>query len=407
VSERPNLPWSFKVVDHELINAFALPGGFIYVTRGILAHMNSEAELAAVLGHEAGHVTARHTAQQITRQQLGALGLIGAAIFSEGVRENADLAMLGMQLALLRYGREAEREADALGFRYMTRTGHHPDGLTRIMHTLDSTTPSSSELGIPSWLLSHPDPGDRVEANERRIAEAGDGLRGHELRVADFLGMLDGLVFGEDPRNGLVLDERFVHPTLRFELTFPAGWAVANGPQAVQGSSPGQDAILELTLAPEESPAAALQAFSGMEGVTVVDAGSGRLNGLDARTARFTVDTQGQQLAGRVVFVAHRGHVYRLLGYALREDWQRHSPGVDRAIGTFEPLPAGEYEDVRPHRMRIVTLDRAMTGDEFVRTYPSTVPAEDVLLANQVTPAETLPRGRLMKQIVGGRIPTH
>jgi predicted Zn-dependent protease len=266
--------------------------------------------------------------------------LIGAAIFSEGVRENADLAMLGMQLALLRYGREAEREADALGFRYMTRTGHHPDGLTRIMHTLDSTTPSSSELGIPSWLLSHPDPGDRAEANERRIAEAGDGLRGHELRVADFLGMLDGLVFGEDPRNDLVLDERFVHPTLRFELTFPAGWAVANGPQAVQGSSPGQDAILELTLAPEESPAAALQAFSGMEGVTVVDAGSGRLNGLDARTARFTVDTQGQQLAGRVVFVAHRGHVR--IGSVTAPGWTGRSARSSRSrpvsTRTFDPI---------------------------------------------------------------------
>ena len=407
-SERPNLPWSFKLVDHELINAFALPGGYIYITRGILSHMNSEAELAAVLGHEVGHVTARHTAQQLTRQQLGVIGLIGASVFSETVRENAGVALAGMQLLLLRYGRDAEREADALGFRYMTRTRHHPEGISRVMRTLASTSPSSSELGIPSWMLSHPDPGDRVAANDRRIAEAGSALDGFEIRAEPFLESLDGLVFGSDPRAGFFIAERFVQPTLRFEITYPRGWTVVNGPQAVEGISPEENAALQLTFATEESLEAAMNAFASIEGVQILESASTQTNGLDTRAATFAAATQdGQVLAGRVHFVSHGGDIYRLLAYAGEENWRRGAgEGPVHAMGTFEALPSSQFRDVAPHRIRIVRLERSMTTAEFLRAYPSSVPEEEVLLANQVEAGQTLERGRLMKQVTGGRVPT-
>ncbi len=407
-SERPDLPWSFKLVDHELINAFALPGGFIYITRGILSHMNSEAELVAVLGHEVGHVTARHTAQQVTRQQLGMIGLIGASVVSETVRENTGAAMAGMQLLLLRYGRDAEREADGLGFRYMTRTGHHPEGMSRVMRTLASTSPTSSELGIPSWLLSHPDPGDRVEANDRRIAQAAGTLANLEMGEEPLLDHLDGLVFGPDPRAGFQIDERFVHPTLRFEVTFPADWTVVNGPEAVHGISPEEDAALELTFAEEATADEALRAFASAEGMQILDSGSARVNGLDARLATFRIATgEGQTLAGRVQFMAHGGNVYRLLGYAPESVWGgRRGDSVVHAMGTFQALDASDFRDVRPHRINIVRLDRAMSAAEFLDRYPSGVPDEEVLLANQVEPSQRLEQGRLMKQIEGGRTPS-
>jgi predicted Zn-dependent protease len=406
-SERPNLPWSFKLVDHELINAFALPGGFIYITRGILSHMNSEAELVAVLGHEVGHVTARHTAQQVTRQQLGVIGLIGASVFSETVRENQGIALAGMQLLLLRYGRDAERESDALGFRYMTRTGHHPEGMSRVMRTLSATSPTSSELGVPSWLLSHPDPGDRVAANDRRINEAGSSLAGLEIREDALLQRLDGLVFGADPRAGFFLAERFVHPTLRFEMTYPRGWEVANGPEAVDGVSPERNAALQLTFASEGSLDAALDAFASIEGVEILEAAATRTNGLDTRAATFVAGTpNGEVLAGRVHFVSHGGDVYRLLAYAGEENWRRGAgEGAVRSMETFEALSGSQFRNVTPHRIQIVRLERAMTGAEFLRAYPSSVDDEEVLLANQVEPNESLARGRLMKQITGGHIP--
>lgn len=405
-SERPHLPWSFKVVDHELINAFALPGGFIYITRGILSHMNSEAELVAVLGHEVGHVTARHTARQITRQQVGLIGLIGGSIFSETIRDNAGTALQGMQLLFLKHGRDAEREADALGFRYMTRTGHHPEGMSDVMRTLDSAGQSASDAGIPGWLSTHPDPGDRVEANERRIESAPDGdLAGLVVRRDEFLRNLDGMTFGEDPRQGFFLGTRFVQPTLRFELDFPSGWELGNSPQTVRGIGPDRDVALELSFASGDTPAEAMNQFTNQEGVQVSDARRTAVNGLEAATALFRVTpASGSPLAGRVLYVALGGHVYQLLAYTEASKWSRYSRVTETALNSFRRMDPGAFTDVRPHRIQIVRLDRAMTGEEFVRAYPSTVPAEDVFRANQIQGSTRLAQGRLMKRITGGRI---
>ena len=273
VSERPDLPWSFKLLDDDLINAFALPGGFIYVTRGILGYMNSEAELVGVLGHEVGHVTARHTANRITRQQLGTIGVVAGAVFSETVRDNAGAALQGLQLLMLRYSRQDESQSDALGYRYMTRVNYHPDGISDVMAMLQSTSPSAEEMGIPTWMLSHPDPGNRIEANQERLArdrESGVTFEGYEMGRDRLLDRLDGMVFGKDPNQGYFIETRFLHPVLEFELTFPGGWAAQNGAQAVQAISPERDAILSLAFSQETSAQAAMAAFMGQDGVTRV-----------------------------------------------------------------------------------------------------------------------------------------
>jgi predicted Zn-dependent protease len=228
-----------------------------------------------------------------------------------------------------------------------------------------------------------------------------------EIREAALLEHLDGLVFGPDPRAGFFMAERFVHPTLRFEITYPRGWTVVNGPEAVDGISPDETAALQVTFASEASLDAAMGAFASIEGVEIIESGSMRTNGLDTRAATFVAGTpDGQMLAGRVHFVSHGGDIYRLLAYAGEESWRRGAgEGAVNAMETFEALSSGEFRNVAPDRIRIVRLERAMTGAQFLAAYPSTVTDEEVLLANQVEADQQLERGRLMKQIAGGHIP--
>jgi len=411
VSERPNLPWSFKLVDHELINAFALPGGFIYITRGILANMNSEAELMGVLGHEVGHVTARHSAQQMTQQQLGMIGFIGGAILSETVRNNADAVMQGLQLLSLKYGRDDEQQSDELGYRYMLRTQHDPSGITNVMKMLASTSPSAEEMGVPGWMLSHPNPGDRVRANERRIARAEQDFSDFTLGRDEFLQRLDGLVYGEDPRQGYFLEQRFIHPGMSLELTFPTGWATQNSPQSVQGGAPDNSAVMQLSVAQAASPQAALSSFLQQQGMVVNQTDSQRLNGLNTSWADFSVNPeqgqQGQAIRGYVLYAAQNGLVLQVIGYTSAERWATHGPTLVNAITSFQPVTQRRYKEVSPHRLQIVRLPETMTGSQFLSRYPSSVYGEDVLLANQIALDDRLERGRLMKRIVGGQVPAN
>ena len=183
---------------------------------------------------------------------MGTIGVVAGAVFSETVRNNAGAAMGALQLLMLRCSRDDESQSDRLGYRYMTRVNYDPQGISDVMSMLQSTSPTAEEMGIPTWMLSHPDPGNRVAANEARLAEdaaQGRDYSGFTMGRDRFLDMLDGMVFGEDPRQGYFIESRFLHPGLSFELTFPGEWATENGAQAVQGISPERDAAISLSFA--------------------------------------------------------------------------------------------------------------------------------------------------------------
>jgi predicted Zn-dependent protease len=201
-SERPQLPWTFGVVDDPTPNAFAAPGGFIFLTRGMMAVMDSEAELVTVLGHEIGHVTARHQVTAMSRAQVAQLGLGLGSIFVPQLESLGQVAGAGMQLLFLRYGRDAERQADELGFRYTLEQGYDASRMASVFATLGRLGEESQRSAVPSWLQTHPLPADRVAAAEERFAALQPPPANLRVAREAYLQRLDGLVYGVNPRNG-------------------------------------------------------------------------------------------------------------------------------------------------------------------------------------------------------------
>jgi len=257
-AERPNRPWTFLLADDAAVNAFAAPGGFIYITRGILAHLDSEAQLVMVMGHEVGHVTARHLAQQISQQQLATLGLgIGMVAVPE-LQRYGGLGQTGLGLLFLKFGRDDERQADSLGLRYSERLGYDAKEGARAFRMLDQMSEQSCGR-VSGWLSTHPDPGDRYRSLTAQIGKAGGS--GDLVQRESYLKRLDGLVFGDDPREGFFRDRTFYHPQMAFRFELPPGFEGRNTKQAVTATSSGNDAAIELTLAKESMVDAAARAF--------------------------------------------------------------------------------------------------------------------------------------------------
>jgi predicted Zn-dependent protease len=409
-SERPHLPWTFRVVDDPIVNAFALPGGFIYITRGIMAHMTSESQLAGVVGHEIGHVTAKHSVEQMSRAQLAQVGLVTGMVLAPSLQDYFGAASAGMGLLFLKFGRDDERQSDELGLRYLMRSGYDPRPMPGVFQTLDRVSEASGAGRIPEWLSTHPDPGNRAENLHEQIAALGAEVQGRPTGAEDYLGRLDGMVYGPNPREGFFRNNLFLHPDLRFQLVFPSGWLTQNQKSAVVGVSSEKDAIIQLSLASDAaSPDDAAQTFFAQEGMRSSGARRTQVNGLRAAEGEFQATTQQGELEGVAVFLAYDGNVYQLLAYGTAQAWGNNESVVRRSLYSFDQLTDREALQAQPNRLEIVTLDRPMTFDRFVEQYPSVVPVEELLLINQIDqPNHLIQAGRQLKRVVavgqrGGR----
>ncbi|HXF96588.1 MAG TPA: M48 family metalloprotease, partial [Gemmatimonadales bacterium] len=400
-SERPSLPWTFRVVDDPVVNAFALPGGYIYVTRGILAHFNSEAELAAVLGHEIGHVTARHSVSQISRQQLAQLGLAVGTIVSPELERYAGLASAALGVLFLKYSRDDERQADELGLRYLRRGNYDAREMADVFTMLERVSAAAGGGRVPEWLSTHPDPGNRRARIQQLVAALPPESIGTIVNRDPYLRRLQGLVFGENPRQGFFRGSEFLHPDLRFRLRFPEGWLTQNQRQAVLAASRQQDALIQLTIAPEPTADAAARAFFSRQGVSSGLPSRASINGLPAASGAFTAQTEDGRLAGYAAFVEYGGAVYRLLAYAPETRWPAYEAIALRAIRSFDRLTDRAVLEAEPWRLELVTVERAATLPDLVRRRPSPAPVATLALINQMDTAATLPAGTRLKWIVG------
>lgn len=398
-SERPELPWSFAVVDDPIVNAFALPGGPIFISRGILAHMNSEAQLVSVLGHEIAHVTAKHSVAQLSKQQLlGGLLTVGMIVRPE-LQQFGGIASQGLGLLFLKYGRDDETEADDLGYKYMTAANYDPREMAEMFRILQRVSGGEGSRGTPEWLSTHPDPGNRVARTEERIAAAQGQGNATKVERETFLRRIDGLVFGEDPRNGYFQQAAFIHPTLKFRFSFPNGWRTMNAADQVVGASSQGDAQISLTFAGNNAPQQLLQQFLSQQGVQRGAVSTSAVNGLPAAVGQFAAQTENGVLAGYVAFLQVDGTTYRLLAITPQQLMQQYDATFRSVVGSFQRLTDPALMNVTPRRVRIVQTPRAMTLTQFNQQYPSQIPIEQLALINARDAGETIPAGTLVKRV--------
>jgi predicted Zn-dependent protease len=402
-SERPNLPWEFHLLDDAAVNAFAYPGGFIFVTRGLMTHLNSEAELAEVIGHEIGHVTAKHSVAQMSQAQAAQFGLLAGSILSQRVAQMSDVLGTGASLLFLKFGRDDELQADALGFKYSLAQGYDVREAPKVFMTLGRLSGDAGR--VPTWQSTHPDPGNRAQLAQQRAATVPpEQLASAVVNRDGYLRLLNGFTFGEDPRQGYFQAQRFLHPELRFQLDFPSGWRTANLPDAVIARSTDNSGQLQLQLA-QGTPTAAMQQFLGQQGIAVRASSQTRINGLEAVVADFDAQTQGGVVSGRAATIAHAGQTYCLLGLRAAQAPAARATEINATVGSFRPLTDPAALAVQPARIEVITLPEAMTGQGFAQRYPSSIPAEQVYIINGIDAATPLSKGMLLKRVTGGGLP--
>ena len=404
-SERPNLPWEFHVVNDAAVNAFAIPGGFIYVTRGLLAHMNNEAELASVLGHEVGHVTAKHSVQQISKAQLATLGLGVGSILSSDVAQFAGIASQGLGVLFLKYGRDAENQADQLGFKYALGLNYDVREMANVFQTLNRASQVGGGGGrLPTWLSTHPNPEDRVARTEQRLDSLQTPLSKTIVGRDEYLQKIQGMTFGEDPRQGFFEGSTFYHPDMRFQLEFPGEWKHQNTPSAVVAVSPKEDAIIQLALAGNTPPREAASKFLSQEGMRAGEGNTSSINGNQAATSYFQAQTEQGVIEGIVSFISYGGKTFALLGYTPQGGLGSYDGELRGTINSFERLTNSDALAVKPATLELVTVPREMTLTQFNQEYPSTTSIEELAIINEVEgPEAVIPRGRVVKRVVGGR----
>jgi predicted Zn-dependent protease len=405
LSERPELPWSFAVVDAPAVNAFALPGGFIYLTRGMLPFLQDESELAAVLGHEIGHVTARHSAAAYSRQMAlgGGLGVLGVLV--PETQPLQGLAGVGLQLLFLQHSREAELEADGLGTGYTASGGWDPQGMPDLLSTLGRLDEASgSRRGVPNWAATHPHPDDRVERVQQAVDEA-RALGGTTVDRAGFERQLEGVVYGDSRESGLVRGDAFVHPILRFGVNFPSGWEIANSPEQVVARPPEDaQAAMVLELAPSggsvEQVARTQMADAGFREVSGERA---EINGLPAYVGVYEGVLNNSRIGVRAAHIRNLERTYLLAGVAPPGSFSQADRVFVDAIGSFRTLSQREADAIQPHRIGFYSVRRGDTWESLARTVSPGVSGPATLAIMNGVSASTPPQpGDRIRVVAGG-----
>ena len=406
LSHRPNLNWTFRVLDSDVINAFATPGGFVYFTRGIMAHMNDEAQFAGVLGHEIGHVTARHSVSQQTRATLSQVGLIAAMIAKPELAQFAEQASQGLQLMMLSYSRDAERESDELGVEYSSKAGYDAREMAKFFQTLARKSASQSASTLPEFLSTHPDPGNRYTKVTQLAQQWQRQNPTKELIINrnGYLKTIENIVYGEDPRQGFRENGVFYHPELRFQFNTPSGWQYQNTPSRVAFAPSDGSAMLFLALGQGNNAQTAAQAFVQGANIQVSENQQVQVNGLPALAlvgTQVQQNQQGQAVAGVQVlayFIQHNNLVYQFVGVSAPQTFAQYANMFQSYIQSFRTLTDQSKINIKPERITLQSVSRSMSLQQALSSY--NVPSnrmEEMAILNGMQLNETVAAGTMIK----------
>ncbi len=413
-TEMPALSFTFTVLDDELINAFALPGGYVYVTRGLLALASDEAEMAGVLAHEIGHVTARHSAERYSKGVLAGIGatVVGVAGAVAGVPGVADLAGFGAQAYMQSYSREQELEADMLGIRYMSRVGYDPEAMARFFRKMDAYTQLQATIaGDPgaanrfSILASHPRTGDRVAQaiDLAKTAPVAEPKVGSEAYLAG----IDGLVYGDSPAHGVRRGRDFSHPDLRITFRVPPGFVMINSPRQVVARGP-QNAVFVFDMEREATArgvadmrAYLAQTWAGrlnLEQVSALD-----VNGMSAATGTTRINTRSGPMDVRLVAIRERpDRIFRMIFLTPPSLTGPLETDLRRTTHSFRRLTATEAQAIKPLRVEVVTVREGDTVESLAARMPfEGYRVERFRALNGLPPGARLSPGDRVKIVTG------
>jgi predicted Zn-dependent protease len=409
ISHRPDLPYEFHIVDSPVVNAFAVPGGFVYFTRGILAHFNNEAEFAGVLGHEIGHVTARHSARQQNKQLFGTLGTIATAIL---LPQATEMAQQGIGLAILSYSRAHESESDEIGVEYSSKIGYDAHQMANFFSTIKRISDNAGQA-IPTFMSTHPDPGNRnVRVNKLATEYQAKNPGNYQSNREQYMRLIDGIMYGEDPKQGFVENNMFYHPELRFQFPVPNGWDHQNSPSQFQmGPKEGKMAMI-LMLAKGNSLDEAAQNLVKELRLNVSESNRTTINGNQAIVLISQQQQQQQQgqpqqqqdprTATQIAtwLIQYNNAVYALHGLTAASTFGNAFRTFQSVAGGFRALTDAEKINRRPERVQVKNVPVDGTFGQAMSALG--MPAsrlEELGTLNSLKANDRVARGSLIKVI--------
>ncbi|MDZ7718069.1 MAG: M48 family metalloprotease [Balneolaceae bacterium] len=397
--------FTFRVLDSPVVNAFALPGGYVYVTRGLMAHLENEAQFSVVIGHEIGHVAARHASQRGLTQTIGQVVAVGGAILGQeflGLSGENLLALSSQaaQLLYLSYSRDNERESDELGVEYAAKTGYAAAEGAEFFTSLKRISENANQ-SLPTFLSSHPDPGEREKTIPRKAQNWAE--QGYEQTIYDaeeYMNYIDGIIYGNNPRHGFTEDGLFYHPDLEFQFPVPENWQVINQAQQVALVSPEQNAVMIFQIDSEASnPQKSVQNFLSSNELQAESQQSTRSSGRwDAYAATTTAQGEQQDLGVHVYAVEYEGNIYRFINYSSVDQYSTFEPDFKETTTEFDRLTDQQILNINPVRLKIISVDRRTRfRDLLPGSLPMDIQPEEIAILNQVQLDEMIEAGTTIK----------